>query len=41
VSLIVNLPGDVNMGDDLEPETLLLMSDLGIRLGIEVFPNFE
>jgi hypothetical protein len=41
VSLIVNLPGDVNMGDDLEPETLRLMSELGIGLGVEVFPTFE
>lgn len=40
MSLIVNLPGDVNMGDNLEPETLRLMSELGITLGGEVFPKF-
>jgi uncharacterized protein DUF4279 len=41
VTLIVNLPGDVNMGDVLEPETLRLMSELGIKLGVEVFPKME
>ena len=41
VSLIVHLPGDINMGDDLEPETLQLMSELGIGLGVEVFPRFK
>jgi hypothetical protein len=41
LSLTINLPGDVNMGDDLEPETLRLMSDLGIGLGVEVFPKMK
>ena len=41
VSLTVNLPGDVNMGDNLEPDTLRLMSELGIELGVEVFPKFK
>lgn len=36
--LIVNLPGDVNIGGELAPRTLRLMSDLDLKLGVEVFP---
>jgi len=41
VTLIVNLPGDVNMGDVLEPQTLRLLSELGMELGVEVFPKMR
>ena len=39
VELIVNLPGNVNMGDVLNPQTLRLIADLGADLGVEVFPE--
>jgi hypothetical protein len=39
VELIVNLPGNVNMGDVLKPETLRLIADMGADLGIEVVPE--
>ena len=41
MTLIINLPGDVNMGDVLEPRTLRLMSELGVELGVEVFPKMK
>jgi hypothetical protein len=41
VTLLIHLAGDVNMGDDLEPETLRLMSELGIALSVEVFPKIK
>jgi len=41
MTLIVNLPGDVNMGDILEPRTLRLMSKPGLELGVEIFPNMR
>jgi hypothetical protein len=41
ITLIVNLPGDVNMGDVLEPASLQLMSKLGLELGVEVFPRMK
>lgn len=40
-TLIIDLAGDVNMGDTLEPDTLRTISDLGIRLGVEVFPKWR
>ena len=39
MELIVNLPGNVNMGDVLNPQTLRLIADLGADLGVEVFPE--
>ena len=39
--VIVNLPGDVNMGDVVKPETLRLLADLGLELGLEVFPAMK
>lgn len=41
LTLIINLPGDVNMGDVAEPETLQAISDLGLELGVEVFPKMK
>jgi hypothetical protein len=41
VNLIVHLSGDVKMRDDLESGTLRLMSELGIGLGVEVFPKWN
>jgi hypothetical protein len=41
VTLIINLPGDVNMGDVLEPQALQLMSELQLELGVEVFPHWK
>ena len=39
MTLIVGLPGDVNMGDVLGSEYLKLMLDLRLELGVEVFPT--
>lgn len=41
MTLIVSLPGNVNMGDVLEPQSLQLMSQLGLELGVEVFPRMK
>lgn len=39
--VIVQLPGTVNIGSELLPETMSLAAGLGVRLGIEVFPNVQ
>lgn len=39
--LIVDLPGDVNIGDTLPSREMRRMAELGIKLGIEVFPQFK
>lgn len=41
VTLIVNLPGDVNIGDVLDADSARLLSELRIGLGIEVFPRMK
>jgi hypothetical protein len=40
ISLILHLPGDVNIGDSISPHELGRLSSLGISLGLEVFPRF-
>jgi len=39
--VIVQLPGTMNIGSELLPETMSLASSLGVRLGIEVFPGMQ
>ena len=39
VTLIVNLPGDINIGDIFMPDLLRRFADLHIGLGVEVFPK--
>ena len=34
------LPGDINQGDSAKPSLLKLMAELGLHLGVEVFPHF-
>lgn len=41
VCLDVNILGSVNIGDELHPRDLLQMAELGITLGIEVFPKMN
>lgn len=39
VQLIINLPGQYNQGSSVGPETLSMMADMSMALGIEVFPK--
>jgi hypothetical protein len=39
-TLLVGLPGDVNIGDVISSQDLRLIAEAGFSLGIEVFPNF-
>ena len=41
VDLIVNLPGDINIGDDFGWRDMARLVALRIDLGIEVFPDFN
>jgi hypothetical protein len=41
VILIAQLPGQLNIGDELDPKIMALAADLGVRLGVEVFPNLQ
>lgn len=41
VSINLHLPGSDNIGDSIEPPDLHKISDLGISLGIEVFPDMH
>jgi hypothetical protein len=41
ISLIVSLPGDINIGDNFRWQDMARLSALGIELGIEVFPDFN
>ena len=41
LSVIVELPGAVNLGDALEPESMQLAISLGVSVGVEVFPNMR
>lgn len=40
ISLIVQLSGKLNIGDELPPEMLIRAAQLGTSIGVEVFPNF-
>ena len=39
VTLIFDLPGDVNLGSEMDPAGLARLADLKVELGIEVFPD--
>jgi hypothetical protein len=39
-SVIVNLPGDAKIGDELTPDVLMTILGLNVTLGVEVFPNY-
>jgi hypothetical protein len=39
LQVIVQLPGNINVGDTLKFETMSLAVKLGVAIGIEVFPN--
>lgn len=39
--LYFNLPGDVNQGDTAKPSMLKLIAELGLHLGMEVFPEWN
>jgi hypothetical protein len=41
LSVIVQLSGAVNIGDELEPKTMQLAVTLGVKVGVEVFPNMR
>lgn len=40
ISIVVQLPGKVNIGDQIAPGELMRIARLGIFLGVEVFPDF-
>jgi hypothetical protein len=40
ISVIVSLPGDINIGDHFQWRDMARLSALHIDLGIEVFPDF-
>lgn len=37
--IYLQLPGDVNQGSSAKPSLLKLMAELGLHLGVEVFPD--
>lgn len=37
--IYIQLPGSINIGDSLHPNTLRLLADLDILLSVEVFPG--
>jgi hypothetical protein len=37
--VIAQLPGSLNIGSDLLPEAMALAAKLGVRIGVEVFPD--
>ena len=39
--LIISLPGDTYQGASISTELLKALADLGVRLGIEVFPKMN
>jgi hypothetical protein len=41
LSLIVDLPGDVNLGSDLGWRDMARLADLHIDLGVEVYPDYN
>lgn len=41
VTLIAQLSGQSNVGDELRPEAMARASALGVGIGVEVFPNLR
>jgi hypothetical protein len=41
INLIVDLPGDVNIGSDFRWRDMARLSDLHIDLGVEVYPEYN
>jgi hypothetical protein len=41
ISLIADLPGDVNIGSDFPWRDMARLSDLHIDLGVEVYPEYN
>ncbi len=41
IDLIVNLPGDINMGDLMIWQVMAQLVTLKVNLGVEVFPDFN
>jgi hypothetical protein len=41
LQVIVQLPGAINIGDNLKLETMSLAVKLGVSIGVEVFPNLS
>jgi len=41
LTVIVNLPGAINLGCTLGPKTMRLAASLGVSVGVEVFPNMR
>lgn len=41
LQLIVQLPGNINIGDTLKSDTLSIALNLGVIIGIEVFPSLS
>lgn len=39
INVIANLPGKMNIGDDLSFQAMELAAKLRIKIGVEVFPN--
>lgn len=39
--IIVQLPGSINIGSSMQPETALLAAKLGVLIGVEVFPRLS
>ena len=39
--LTVQLDGSRNIGDELDPATMRSLADIGVWIGVEVFPNFD
>jgi hypothetical protein len=41
VEIIVQLPGDTNIGDSMPPDLLVDIGSLGASLGVEIFPRMR
>ena len=41
ISVIAQLNGGMNIGDLLKPETMKIATDIGVFIGVEVFPQLE
>jgi hypothetical protein len=41
ISVIAQLSGHANIGDELGPSTLALASMMGLSIGVEVFPKIR
>jgi hypothetical protein len=40
ITLVIHLPGRVNIGDEIAASDLVRLGRLNINLGVEVFPNY-